>query len=76
MTYMWILWLLAVVCSFTLLEAYAFRHPDKQWTLSRTLATVGAKWPLSIALWGMLFGGLLVHFFWRWCPVGLPIQGG
>ena len=65
MNWMWIVWLLVVAISFALIEGWAIKHPQRQWTLSRTIATWGARWPLSIALWGMLFGGLLVHFFWH-----------
>ena len=75
MTWPWLIWLIAVGISFALLERYAFKHPDREWTLSRTIATIGAKWPLSIALFGMFFGGLLVHFFWYFCPPGIT-QGG
>jgi hypothetical protein len=62
----WVVWFPLVIGSFGVIEAYAFRHPDRQFTLSRTMATLGAKFPLSIALLGMLFGGLLVHFYWHW----------
>lgn len=65
MNWMWIVWLLVVAVSFIVIERYAIQHPEKQWTLSRTIATWGARWPLSIGLWGMFFGGLMVHFFWH-----------
>ncbi len=65
MNWMWLIWMAMAAISFALLERYALRHPDKQWTLSRTIATWGANWPLSIGLWGMFFGGLMVHFFWH-----------
>jgi hypothetical protein len=74
MTWEWWVWLGLIAITFGLLESRAFRHPDRQWTLSRTVATAGAKWPLSIGLWGMFFGGLLVHFFWHFCPPGV-MQG-
>lgn len=73
----WIIWLLAIIVSFTVLERYSFKHPQRSNSLSRFVWSVGQKWPLSIALWGMLFGGLLVHFFWNWCPALMqPGHGG
>ena len=72
----WIIWLLVIVISFTALEAYAFKHPERENTLSRFVWSVGQKWPLSLVLWGMLIGGLSVHFFWNWCPVLMPPGSG
>jgi len=67
----WAVWFPLTIVSFGVFEAYALKHPDRQWTLSRTIATAGAKWPLSIGLWGMFFGGLMVHFFWHFgCDIG------
>jgi hypothetical protein len=68
----WIIWLLVIVVSFTFLEAYAFKHPERENTLSRFVWSVGQKWPLSLVLWGMLIGGLSTHFFWNWCPLLMP----
>lgn len=68
----WIVWLLAIVVTFTLAEGYAFRHPQRQNTLSRFVWTVGQKWPLSLVLWGLLVGALSVHFYWNWCPALMP----
>jgi hypothetical protein len=68
MTWLWITWWAVAIGLFAIFEAYALRHPDRQWTLSRTMAFVGAQFPLSIGLLGALFGGLLVHFYWHFCP--------
>jgi hypothetical protein len=68
----WIIWLLLIVVSFTVLEAYAFKHPERENTLSRFIATVGLKFPLSLVMFGMLFGGLAVHFYWPFCPLLMP----
>jgi hypothetical protein len=65
---MWLLGLIWAIGFFALVEGYALRHPDRQWTLSRTIATIGEAWPLSIWLCGAFAGGLAVHFFWHWCP--------
>ena len=68
----WVIWLLLIVISFTILEAYAFKHPERENTLSRFIWSVGQKWPLSLVLWGMLIGGLSVHFYWQFCPLIMP----
>lgn len=68
MSDLWIISALGALVLFTVLEAYAFRHPDRQNTLSRAIWTLGQNWPLSIFLMGMFAGGLAVHFFWNWCP--------
>jgi len=68
----WIIWLFAIGASFSVLEALAFRHPTRLNTLSRFIWEVGQVWPLSLVLYGMLFGGLAVHFFWNWCPALMP----
>jgi len=72
----WIIWLLLIVISFTVLETYAFKYPQRQLTLSRFVWGIGQKWPLSLVLWGMLIGGLSVHFFWNWCPALMPLGKG
>ena len=68
----WIIWLLAIVISFTILEAYAFNHPARENTLSRFIWSVGQKWPLSIFLFGGLCFSLATHFYWNWCPLIMP----
>jgi hypothetical protein len=64
----WIVGALLAVAYFAYFEARAFRHPERQNTLSRAIWTLGQKWPLSIFLMGMFVGGLSVHFFWHWAP--------
>ena len=68
----WIVLTLLAVASFAVFEARAFRHPDRQNTLSRAIYNIGSKWPLSIFIMGMFAGGLAVHFFWHWCPDLMP----
>jgi hypothetical protein len=68
MTWMWIVWWAVAIGLFAVFERYALDHPNRQWTLSATMAYVGRQWPLSIGLLGALFGGLLVHFYWHFCP--------
>lgn len=76
MNWPWILWLAAFAVSFAILERYAFNHPTRENTLSRFIWTVGQKWPVSLVLYGMLVGGLAVHFYWNWCPALMPLGKG
>ncbi len=64
----WNLAAIAAIGFFAYFEARAFRHPDRQNTLSRWIFNLGQTWPLSIFLMGFMCGGLAVHFFWHWCP--------
>jgi uncharacterized integral membrane protein len=66
----WTLFLVAFVLVFGVFEARALRHPENsdRVTLSRYIWTLGQKWPLTLVLWGLIVGGLSVHFFWNWCP--------
>lgn len=64
----WIIGTLAAILFFAIFEARAFRHPERQNTLSRSIWLLGERWPLSIFLMGMFAGGLAAHFFWHWCP--------
>jgi hypothetical protein len=68
----WIILTLLAIAAFAWFEARAFRHPDRQNTLSRTIYDIGATWPLSIWIMGVFAGGLAVHFFWHWCPDLMP----
>jgi len=68
----WIVLTLLAIAAFAWLEARAFRHPDRQNTLSRTIYDIGSKWPLSIWIMGVFCGGLAVHFFWHWDPNCVP----
>ena len=73
----WIILTFLAIASFAYFEARAFRHPDRQNTLSRTIYNIGATWPLSIWIMGAFAGGLATHFFWHWCPALMaPGVGG
>jgi len=71
----WVLGALGAILFFAVFESIAFKHPQRQNTLSMAIYTIGSKWPLSIFLMGMFAGGLAVHFFWHWCPPG-SVSGG
>jgi uncharacterized membrane protein YeaQ/YmgE (transglycosylase-associated protein family) len=70
MEYLWIIGLVGAVIFFAVVETYAFDYPNSQWTLSRTIATIGSQWPLSIWICGVFAGALATHFFWHFCPFG------
>lgn len=71
----WIIGILLAIAFFAYFEWRAFKHPERENTLSFWIYSIGQKWPLSIWLMGMFAGGLAVHFFWHFCPVG-SISGG
>ena len=58
-------WLLAVI---VLLGYEAFALKTGRRTLSRQMWIWTQAWPLMPFLWGLVTGGLAVHFFWHWCP--------
>jgi 4-hydroxybenzoate polyprenyltransferase len=72
----WIILTLVAIVAFSIFEAMAFRHPDRLNTLSRSIATLGAKWPLSIFLMGLFAGILAAHLFWPWASNPLGAGGG
>jgi len=58
-------WLIAI--GFLLAyEMWAILHARK--TLSRMMYDANNAWPFLSTLVGFVCGGLLVHFFWNWCP--------
>ena len=66
MGYVWTVWLASLAGSFWALESYAIRHDYP--TLSQFIADINKAWPLTSTLFGVLMGGLAVHFFWHWNP--------
>lgn len=65
----WWAWLGFLIASFAVGETYALQT-GKIPSLSMFTWRVFQKWPLIAVVFGMLFGGLAVHFFWHWCPPG------
>jgi len=73
----WTLWLIGLLAIFALGEGYALRQGKL--TLSRFVwqASQGPEgWPPLLVIYGIVLGGLAVHFWWHWCPAGLGGQGG
>lgn len=69
----WTGWLLFVVGSFGLIEGLAIHYHTT--TLSRFTWEITEAWPLLPAVYGIIFGGLAVHFWWHWSPPGSKNQG-
>jgi hypothetical protein len=68
----WVALAAAWLLGFVYFEWRALRHPDRYNTLSRAIYDLGSKFPLSIFLLGFVAGGLVVHFYWHWCPDLMP----
>lgn len=66
MVWAWICWLAFFAASFAVLETWAIKHHGK--TLSRVVSEAAYGWPLLPFIYGSLFSGLAVHFFWHFCP--------
>ena len=61
--FIWAAWLLLVIISFAILEGEALT--SRRWdTFSHWNWVVTSKFPLWPVFYGLLFGGLAVHFFW------------
>lgn len=60
----WLLWLLAIVVSFAVIETYGFVKYGVPGTFSHFMANMAVEWRLWAFLWGLITGGLAVHFFW------------
>lgn len=72
----WLILAALAIAAFAFFETRAFRHPERQNTLSRSIALLGKNWPLSIFIMGMFAGILAAHFFWPWCGNPLGTGGG
>jgi hypothetical protein len=72
--WIWLAWLLVIGASFAVIEGIAIARGTT--TLSRFTVTCTAAFPPLIWIIGVVCGGLAVHFWWHWCPVGVPGQGG
>lgn len=73
MELVWVFWVIAIAVSFGCFEAYALKT-NKQ-TLSRTVWNATAAWPPLGVVFGILVGGLGIHFFWpcEGCPIGVSL---
>lgn len=69
----WSIWLLFVMASFGVLEGIAIATGGV--TLSRFTWDISLAWPLIPVVYGLVFGGLAVHFWWHWSPPGSKSEG-
>lgn len=74
---LWIYWPFALafiaLVLFAIPEYIAFQTGGP--TFSFFMWTMAVKFPLWTFLWGMLVGGLAVHFLWHWTPPGAKSEG-
>lgn len=66
MMWYWAAWLLGIVITFAIPEGIAIWKSGT--TFSQFMATMQYEWPLWAPAWGILVGGLFVHFYWHWVP--------
>ena len=69
----WSAWLLLIAISFGALEGIALATGGI--TLSRFTWDITLAWPLIPVVYGGLFIGLAVHFWWHWNPPGSQSKG-
>ena len=72
--WIWFGWLMLFVVSFAIIEGIAIARGKT--TLSRFTVVTTTAFPPLIFILGAIAGGLAVHFWWHWCPTGIPGQGG
>ncbi len=65
-TWVWPLWILALITSFAVFEYVALT--TGRTTLSRWVWNASKAWPPLVFVAGLIAGGLAVHFWWHWCP--------
>lgn len=77
MDWLWIYWPSALAfiafVLFAIPEYFAIKKNGP--TFSLFMYTLARRWPLWTFFWGVLVGGLAVHFNWHWCPPG-SVSGG
>jgi hypothetical protein len=69
----WTGWILVIVITFGAIEGLALAWGDT--TLSRYVWEISLAWPLLPFCYGLVVGGLAVHFWWHWSPPGSSSQG-
>ena len=72
----WIVGGIVAIIFFGVFEAMALAHVDRLNSLSHTIATLGARWPMSIFFAGMFVGVLAAHFYWPWADSPMGPGGG
>lgn len=62
MNIVWTAWVTVSLAVFAGFETYALRTGGE--TLSQFVRNVSASWPLLPVVFGIVVGGLAVHFWW------------
>lgn len=65
----WACWLVGIALTFAVPEYLALSGHGGT-TLSSFMWQTTLSWPLWEFIWGLLIGGLAVHFWWHWNPPG------
>ena len=63
----WAAWILFCIASFGILEGMALTRQGGV-SLSQSMYDATQVWPLLPVLFGIVMGGLTVHFWWHWIP--------
>jgi hypothetical protein len=69
----WSVWLIVIMVSFAIIEGTAIATGGV--TLSRYTWDLTLAWPLIPVVYGGVFIGLAVHFWWHWNPPGSDSRG-
>lgn len=72
--WVWVAWLAVTALSFAAIEGIALARGKT--TLSRFTVVTTTAFPPLIFIIGLMCGALATHFWWHWCPAGIPLQGG
>jgi len=68
----WFIWIVAVILTFAAGETWCIKTGRK--TLSRTVWTLSKEFPWFGPLFGLVIGGLAVHFFWGGITCFAPVK--
>jgi hypothetical protein len=61
-SFVWLAWLIVIAASFAVFEGYALRN--NKLTLSRFVWNASRAWPPLPAIFGIVVGILIAHFWW------------
>lgn len=69
----WAAWLAGIALTFAIPEGIALWRGGM--TFSSFMWTMTQAWGDWPFVWGVLIGGLAVHFWWHWMPPGASSHG-
>lgn len=70
--WIWLAFGIFFIVGFAFFESSALNSDGL--TLSRLIYNANQAWPLTSVIFGAIFGGLAVHFFWPWNPQIYALQ--